>query len=325
MTQKTKLLIDTDIGSDIDDALALLLALHMAEVEIVGVTTVYGQVDVRARVAHRILRQAGVSAPVVCGLGTPRGSGMPVWHSGTEGKGLLSEADLEVPLHDLGIQEDSPGFIIEQVFSHPGEVLLVSLGPLTNLAAALEREPRLATVARGLYFMGGGISYPDTAPCSLESGIAYCARPSHNVRCDVAAASLVFESNMPITVLTNDVTTRIWWDGPPVQELLASTSPPEVHAVGKLMRVWLDYRSEIFGKPITGTCPHDPLTMAEAAGVQFTSYVNGQMKIHRDATTSFVPDPVGRHRAGVGMDAEGFERWLSSMLLDSNVEQDPRA
>ena len=319
MIPGTKLLIDTDIGSDIDDALALLLASHLEEVEIVGVTTVYGQVDVRARVAHRILRQAGVSAPVVRGLGTPRGSAMPVWHSGTEGKGLLSEADLAVPLHDLGILEDAPGFIIEQVFSHPGEVILVSLGPLTNVAAAMERESRLANVARGLYFMGGGISYPDSVPSSLESGITYCARPSHNVRCDVAASRLVFESCMPITVLTNDVTTRIWWDGSPVQELLGATSPPEVAAVGKLMRVWLDYRSVIFGKPITGTCPHDPLTVAEAAGEHFVDYVNGQMRIHRDATTSFIPDPVGHHRAAARVDAGGFERWMSSMLLASST------
>ena len=55
MTPKTKLLIDTDIGSNIDDALALLLVLNMDQIEIVGVTTVYGQVDVRARVAHRSL------------------------------------------------------------------------------------------------------------------------------------------------------------------------------------------------------------------------------------------------------------------------------
>jgi len=325
MTPGTKLLIDTDIGSDIDDALALLLALHLDEVEIVGVTTVYGQVDVRARVARKILREAGVCAPVICGLGTPMGSNMPVWHSGTEGQGLLSESELESPLPELGILEDAPGFIIEQVLSCPGEVTLVTLGPLTNLAAALERDPRIASSVRGLYFMGGGISYPDSVPSSLERSITYCARPSHNVRCDVAAAHQVFESSMPITVLTNDVTTRIWWDGSPVQELMDAMSPPDVAAVGKLMRVWLDYRSEIFGEPITGTCPHDALTVAEAAGKHFVDYVNGRMYIRGDATTSFVPDPVGRHRTGAGVEADGFERWLSSMLLDSNANPEPHA
>ena len=311
----TRLLIDTDIGSDIDDALALLLALHLDEVEIVGVTTVYGQVDVRARVAHRILWEAGVNTPVVSGLGTPMHSEMPIWHSGTEGQGLLSEEDLSVPLCDLGILEDAPGFIVEQVLSSPGEVLLVSLGPLTNLAAALEQEPRLASAARGLYFMGGGITYPGPVPASLQTDIACHARPSHNVRCDVAAARLVFESNIPITVLTNDVTTRIWWDGSPVQRLITAPSPPEVVAVGKLMGVWLDYRSKIFGKPVTGTCPHDALTVAEAAGEHFVDYASGRMQVHRDATTSFVPDLTGHHRAGARLDVEGFIQWMSSRIL----------
>ena len=319
MTPRIKLLIDTDIGSDIDDALALLLALQLDEVEIVGVTTVYGQAGVRARVAQKILREAGVDAPVVSGLRTPRGSEMPVWHSGTEGQGLLSKDDLAASLASLGIMEDAPGFIIDQVLSSPGEVTIVSLGPLTNIAAALEREPRLATEVRGLYFMGGGITYPDPVPAALKAGTIYCARHSHNVRCDVASARLVFSSQVPITVLTNDVTTRVWWDGEPVQELLAATSPAEVAAVGKLMKVWLDYRSEIFGKPITGTCPHDALTVAEAAGKHFVDYVNGRMRIHRDATTSFIPDPVGHHRAAARVDAGGFERWMSSMLIASST------
>ena len=319
MTSKTKLLIDTDIGSDIDDALALLLALHLDEVEIVGVTTVYGQVDIRARVARRILWEAGVGTPVVSGLGTPMHSEMPVWHSGTEGQGLLSEDELTASLNDLGILDDAPAFITKQVLSSPGEVFLVSLGPLTNIAAALDKEPRLANVTRGLFFMGGGITYPAPLPASLQSDAAYSARPSHNVRCDVAAARLVFESNMPITVLTNDVTTRIWWDGTPVQQLMDSTSPPEVAAVGKLIRVWLDYRSKIFGKPVTGTCPHDALTVAEAAGEHFVEYVRGRMHVHRDATTTFVPDPAGRHRAGAGMDDEGFVQWMSPRILGARA------
>ena len=319
MTLRTKLLIDTDIGSDIDDALALLLALQLDVVEIVGVTTVYGQAGVRARVAQKILRKAGVDAPVVSGIGTPKGSEMPIWHSGTEGLGLLSKDDLAASLASLGIMEDAPGFIIDHVLSSPGEITLVSLGPLTNIAAALERAPRLATEVRGLYFMGGGITYPDPVPASLEAGTIYCARRSHNVRCDVASAQLVFSSQVPITVLTNDVTTRVWWDGDPVQDLLAATCPPEVAAVGKLMHVWLDYRSEIFGEPVTGTCPHDALTLAESAGEHFVDYVNGQMRIHLDATTSFIPDPIGHHRAAARVDVEGFERWMSSALLASST------
>ncbi len=315
------LLIDTDIGSDIDDALALLLALHLDEVEIVGITTVYGQVDVRAKVARRILEAAGADQPVVQGLGQPMGSDMPVWHSGTEGVGLLTLDDLAAPPGDLGILDDAPGFIIDQVLSRPGEVTIVALGPLTNIAAALMREPRLAQEARGLYFMGGGITYGSPAPDHHVPGATYHARPSHNIRSDRLAAARVFDAALPMTVLTNDVTTRLWWDGSPVQQLMAAAGPPEVAAVGELMRVWLRYRSDIFSKPITGTCPHDPLTVAEAAGERFVEYVAGTMRVLPDASTSFMPDPAGPHRAGWRVDGERFLSWMSPRMLGAGRGQ----
>ena len=74
-----KILFDTDIGSDIDDALALLLLLRIPDVELIGVTTVYGCTDIRAKVAKKILDAAQRSVPVISGCGTPLGSPMPIW------------------------------------------------------------------------------------------------------------------------------------------------------------------------------------------------------------------------------------------------------
>jgi purine nucleosidase len=98
-----KILFDTDIGSDIDDALALLLLLRVPDVELVGLTTVYGCTDIRAKVAKKILDAAGCSAPVVAGHATPFESPMPVWHAGTEGDAVLTDLERTASLESMDI------------------------------------------------------------------------------------------------------------------------------------------------------------------------------------------------------------------------------
>ena len=273
-----KILLDTDIGSDIDDALALLLLLHLPDVEIVGVTTVYGDVDIRAKVAKKILDARGVDVPVVAGAAEPLLSPMPVWHAGTEGVGVLSTTETGASLKDFGIASGADDFIVDTMRAQPNEIVLVCLGALTNLAKAIDKCPSISQDAKKVFFMGGGVTYPVPLPDSLEAGTRYRAKPSHNVRCDVRAAQIVFQSDLAINVLTNDVTTQLWWDGPAVQELMQATQPPEANLVGTLLKVWLDYRSQIFRQEVTGTCPHDPLTVAEAAGETFVTYNPGSLR-----------------------------------------------
>jgi purine nucleosidase len=157
-------------------------------------------------------------------------------------------------------------------------------------------------------------------PDQLEPGHPYVADASHNVRCDVGAAREVFSSGVPMVVLTNDVTTSAWWDGPPVQKLMTATNPPEAQVVGKLLEVWLQYRTKIFGRKITGTCPHDPLTVAEATQPRFVTYARGVMTIHRDATSSFILDSQGPHYVGVHVEVESFLRWFSDAMGRDGAE-----
>lgn len=310
-----KILLDTDIGSDIDDALALLLLLNLPEAELVGLTTVYGNVGIRAKVAKKILDAKGIDAPVVAGETEPLGSSMPIWHSGTEGVDVLTPSDIGADLTTSGISRGADDFIIDAVRNQPGEIVLVCLGALTNLARAIEKCPTICQDFRQVFFMGGGVTFPMPIPTDLVPGNHYQAEPSHNVRCDVRAAQIVLESDLPVNVLTNDVTTQLWWDGPAVQKLIQATEPPEAYIVGRMLKVWLDYRSRIFHKPVTGTCPHDPLTAAEAAGYSFVTYEPGEMTVESDASMWFVPDPVGRHRLGVSVRDVEFLEWLSKSLL----------
>ncbi len=316
MVETKKVLLDTDIGSDIDDALALLLLLHLSDVELVGVTTVYGKVDLRARIARRILQLAGSSVPVVIGEGMPMRPAFPVWHTDLEGVGLLSDADLAVSHQTLDISLDASAFIVENVLRCPGEVTLIAIGALTNVARALEMEPRIAHLLNRLVFMGAGITYPDPAPTPMVAGEVYESKRSHNVGCDVESARRIFSSGVPIQVLTNDVTTRVWWAGDAVQQFLDADDPPEAVAVAGLLKVWLDYRSEIFGQPVTGTCPHDPLIVAEAVMLgRFVEYAQGHIVVNDDGSTRFTSETVGPHEVGKTVDVDRFLLLLAPRLM----------
>ncbi len=312
MTTPVRILMDTDIGSDIDDALALLLLLHLADVELLGVTTVYGNVELRAKIARRILQAAIVNVPVHAGIGTPMSSPLPIWHSNLEGVGLLTDEEFAAPLSEFDLGTDAPSFIADQVMSAPGEMTLVCCGALSNVAAAIALNPAVTDAIGRLVFMGAGVAYPDPIFADRD----YEAEASHNVRCDVEAARRAVESPIEMTLVTNDVTTEVWWDGDSVQQLVTSQNPPETAAVGKLMDVWLKYRTSYLDCPITGTCPHDALTVAEAVYPRrFVGCCRGRVSIHRDASTTFVLDKKGPHRAAIRVDQDAFLSWLPARLI----------
>ncbi|MCD4654356.1 nucleoside hydrolase [bacterium] len=310
-----KIIVDTDIGSDIDDALALLLLLHLENVELLGIVTVYGQVELRAKIARRILDARGLDVPVFAGISDPFMSPMRIWHTGLEGDGILTRSEMIAPIEDFDISSKFESFYLQQIEENPGEIIIVALGALTNIAQVLKRNPEIVSKIGRLYFMGGGVQYGFPKERPMRLGDEYLAHPSHNVRCDVGAAQIVFQSNVTMHIVTNDVTTEVRWGGKPVQDLMNAEKPPEAACVGKLLKVWLDYRSDIFKREITGTCPHDPLTVAEATGNHFIDYAQGKMMVYPDASTSFTLDPNGRHHAGLEIKTDEFLKWLSPKLL----------
>jgi purine nucleosidase len=236
--------------------LALLLLLHLQDVSLLGVTTVYGNVLLRAKIAQRILSSAGRDVPVIVGTGVPMESPFPIWHSGEEGVGLLSDEEMRPALGRFQLGDNAPGFLVNQIMRRPGQVTVLAIGALTNIALALESEPHLTTAIRRLVFMGAGVTYPHPLPEAFRPGDEYIASRSHNVGCDVEAARRVFQSGVKISALTNDVTTRVWWGGATVRQFLQAVEPAETEAVAKLLRVWLKYRTHIFRRPIKGIVPN---------------------------------------------------------------------
>ncbi|MFX0062074.1 MAG: nucleoside hydrolase [Candidatus Hermodarchaeota archaeon] len=310
-----RIFIDTDIGSDIDDALALLLALHLADVEILGINTVYGPTELRAKICHKLISAAGRTIPIAAGESEPRYSPIPVWVAGTEGVGVLTENEAKAPLDNFGISTDPVKLLTTQALTYPGEVTLVALGALTNIARALEEEPQLATALREIVFMGAGLTYPNPIefPITLNKDEIYHAGPSHNIRCDVIAARQVLESSTPKRIVTNDATTRLWLEGPGIERFHTARAP-HIQLVGQMLDIWLEYRSNVFQQPIQGTCPHDPFTLAVAVDrVQYES-VRGILTVQEDSSTNFHTEENSPVELVLAEKGKKFLPWLSERL-----------
>lgn len=191
-----KFIFDTDPG--VDDSMAFLLATASPELEMVGVTTVFGNggLETTTRNALRLVELADrPDIPVHAGASRPllhpyRGEGSFV--HGDDGLGNSQMPEPEgAPRAEHAVQ-----YIVDTVMGNPGEITLIAVGPLTNLALAVSLEPRLTQAVRQVVIMGGTASRPGNVTPVAEANI-------HN---DSAAARIVFEAGWPLTMVGLDVT-----------------------------------------------------------------------------------------------------------------------
>jgi len=211
-------IIDTDVGDDIDDAFAIALALESSEVKILGITTAWGNTALRARLLERFLRETG-HADIPVAVGQEK---YPAKGTLAVSQSKYAEREPEVKL---------PGavdFLLEEIRKHPGEITLVAIGPETNLGAAIEKDAETFRKLKRVVLMGGsvyrgydGLAYP-LAPVK--------AMPEWNILCDVAAARKVFASGVPLFVMPLDSTqikleelerARLFSRGTPLTDALA--------------------------------------------------------------------------------------------------------
>ena len=193
MLKKTKLLIDTDIGSDIDDALCLAYLLQNPGCAIAGITTCSTEPEKRAEIADSICRHAGYEIPIYPGLREP-----------LEGRHLQSA------VHQYGVVSSLPHkntfpegeaveFMRRTIEENPHEIVLLPIGPLTNIGALFSRYPHVVPLVREVSVFGG--SY-------FEEGKAFTAT-EWNIRNDPTAAKIVFDSGVSLRVTGLDVSLRL--------------------------------------------------------------------------------------------------------------------
>ena len=200
-----KVIFDTDPG--VDDAMALCLLTRRPELELLGVTTVHGNADIDTvtRNALHLKQRFGFKAPVAKGSGVTllnrQGQGASHVH-GRNGLGDISVADSDPT--DL---DDRRGhrMMIDLVRAHPHEVTIIAVGPLTNLARALDKDPEIARLAQGVVVMGGAFGiHGHTGNVSPVA--------EANIANDPEAAEAVFTATWPVTIIGLDVTQQVVMD-----------------------------------------------------------------------------------------------------------------
>jgi purine nucleosidase len=262
--------LDTDIGSDVDDLLALAMVLGSPEVTLRAVTTVYGDTLLRARMVRRTYAIAGRPAPPIAAGARETRSGRPVWWAGHEGvlmPDLESEA-IDEALDATALLGASP--------------VVAAVGPLTNVADALEGPHRI----QRLVLMGGDIT---------------SCQPEHNISCDVAAAQEVFAAGIPAVVTGIDQTRRVVLSEAEVETIQASGP------LGALLAAEIGQYRAWLGRP---NSPHDPIAVLAAVRPELFTFARGWVRVDSDGVTSLDRHDDGPHQMVVDLDATGVAQQV---------------
>jgi len=209
-----KVIFDTDIGDDIDDVFALGIALASPELKIVGITSAWGDTALRARMIDRVLCETGRSdIPVLIGVATHRADAAEFSQAPWAKAGL--------PHRPHG-NDDAVAFILDQARLHPGEITLIAVAPLTNIGAAIDRDPATFRKLKRVVLMGGSVlrGYDaENAP-----GVPTQPMAEYNIAMDPPAAQKLFHSGVPVYMMPLD-STQIAFDTPRSAEFAAISTP----------------------------------------------------------------------------------------------------
>jgi inosine-uridine nucleoside N-ribohydrolase len=297
----TRIILDTDPG--IDDALAIFLALASPEIQLEAITTVSGNVDVeqttRNALALLTLAKRG-DIPVARGSRYPLVR-KPVDAAYVHGSNGLGDVALPTPTIEP-VSHHAVDLIVQTVMDNPGEITLVAIGPLTNIALAIRREPAIIQHVHEVVLMGGALRVPGNTTPSAE----------FNIFADPHAAHIVLQTGWPVRIVSLDTTTRTLLKREQVLSFVHNGGP-----VKRAMGQMLDYNFNVFG-PRYGEFAfqmHDPLCLASVFQpdliVWEESYVDVELegKLTLGETVGYFkrPDsPPANTRVSVDVDAERF-------------------
>jgi len=246
--KKRRIIIDADPG--IDDALAILLAIASPEISLEAITIVNGNcsVDQGVQNALSILELANAThIPVARGSSVPLVKPLLLAPE-THGNTGIGYAQLPTPKIKPS-QQHAVNLIIDTIMASPGEISVVAIGPLTNLALALRLEPRIAQAVQEVFIMGGAINFAgNTTPLA-----------EFNTYCDPHAAHIVYHSGMPITLAPLDVTYQVIFTETDLERLLQIESPIP-RFIADATRFYMEFHDEFQG--IQGCVINDPLALA---------------------------------------------------------------
>jgi inosine-uridine nucleoside N-ribohydrolase len=234
--EKMKVILDTDIGGDIDDAWALAFVISHNNFEPLGITICDGNTPVRAKIACKLLHLTGRrDIPVAVGRKT---------HSKIDHQFSWAE-DFEAY---KPIAKPAADFMVETIKRHPGEVTLIAVGPLENVADALRQEPSLGKYVKRVVLMSG---------CIYGTADKTSPIPEWNVYAATADAQRVYSAGLPLTIVPLDSTTHVQLKDEERERVRQYTSPL-TYSLECLYRLWLS-------SPQSRMTLHDQLAVGETA------------------------------------------------------------
>ena len=259
-----KVILDTDIGTDVDDALALAALMGSKEVDLIGITTVYGDVRLRSAIAMHLCSLVNREIPTFAGEGKTI-SGREVWVSGSEGKNYENLTSFTPQI------TSAVDFLVNAVVSQPKSIDVIAIGPLTNIARAIQTDLDFEEKVKRVWIMGGDFTQ---------------SKVEHNFKCDIDAARIVLESNVPISIL----------DLPSSQKTIIRMEEIEqirnAPALGALLyseiMSWIQPRNQDW------TIPHDPIAALTLLAPEFfESSPTGKAKIDSEGMSFWNESPSG--------------------------------
>lgn len=282
-----KVLLDTDIGSDIDDALCLAWLLRQPECELLGVTTVSGESNVRAEMASVLCTAAGrEDIPIYPGVEAPlRG---PQLQPIAKQKGVLAEW-----LHRADFPcGEAVEFLRRTIRQHPGEITLLGIGPMTNLGLLFAVDPEIPSLLKEVCLMCGIFTYK-LAP--------YTCLAEWNARCDPPATAIVYDAPLPrLRSVGLDVTTRVTMRAGDLYERL---NDPVLKPLRSFSNVWHD--------PARTVTFHDPLAAVCCFDERVCGFERGNVSVETSpglasGLTWFAKDEDGNDDVALTVDANRF-------------------
>jgi inosine-uridine nucleoside N-ribohydrolase len=270
----TKVIYDTDPG--VDDAMAMYYALAHPGIDVVGITTTFGNVSVEQAAVNALYLTALAhrQIPVTKGVQKPwvkAGEAPPHTIHGADGLGNLPA---RLATHNTLDPRPSAQFIVDMARAHPGEITLVAVGPLGNLAAALKLEPTLPGLLREVILMGGTVVEPGNVSPVAEA----------NIWNDPHAADQVFTAGWKLTMVGLDVTHRVILPVSLFKKIAVHHRHPATDALLHAVDFYAGFYSGLYPHvaKIHGCFGHDVLAFIYLTNPEFFKTEHGRVRVAAD-------------------------------------------
>ena len=276
---------DTDIGSDIDDAVALAYLLGNPSCELAGISTVSGQPRERAMIASAICRAAGASVPIYPGAEEPLLTAQ--FQPEAQQARLLPNWPHDVDFPDVSAVEA----MYKAIRAHPGEVTLLAVGPMTNVALLFKTHPDAPSLLKQAVLMCG--EFFRKLPAWGEA--------EWNSLCDPYAAAIVYGARgLKLRSVGLDVTCLVQMER---DEVIRRFSTPILAVVRDFAKAWFDRYDRVTF--------HDPLAAVSIFAPEVMDYAAGEVAVELQSAramgrTYFAPSEGGRHEVGQSVRADAF-------------------